>query len=129
MELDHEWDTDRAVEIEAAMMGLMGLVLGTLVRKQFLALPAIVAGAVLVQATTGRYPLMPLFRRLGFRTSREIARERHALKALRGTRPSVNEPMRKSSVSRAPPRPTSNSGLASLTASGISNGCCRPMPP
>ena len=65
-------------------MGLVGLALGALVRKQFLALPAIVAASVLVHATTGRYPLMPLFRRLGLRTSKEIARERYALKALRG---------------------------------------------
>jgi hypothetical protein len=82
--LDEEWDTDRALEIEAATMGLIGLTLGTLLHKRLLALPAIVAGAVLLQATTGRYPLMPLFRRLGLRTSREIARERYALKALRG---------------------------------------------
>ena len=84
VELDREWDTDRALEIEAATMGLIGLALGAFVRKQVLALPAIVAGAVLLQATTGRYPLMPLFRRLGLRTSKEIARERYALKALRG---------------------------------------------
>jgi hypothetical protein len=82
--LDREWDTDRALEIEAAMMGLLGLALGTFVRKELLALPAIVASAVLVQSTMGRYPLMPLFRRLGLRTSREIERERYALKALRG---------------------------------------------
>jgi hypothetical protein len=83
-ELDEEWDTDRALETEAATMGLIGLALGTFVRKQLLALPAIVAAAVLLQATTGRYPLMPLFRRLGLRTPKEIARERYALKALRG---------------------------------------------
>ncbi len=83
-ELDKEWDTDRALETEAATMGLIGLALGTLVRKQLLALPAVVASAVLIHAITGRYPLMPLFRRLGLRTSKEIARERYALKALRG---------------------------------------------
>jgi hypothetical protein len=83
-ELDREWDTDRALETEAATMGLLSLALGTFMRKQLLALPAIVAAAVLLQATTGRYPLMPLFRRLGLRTSKEIARERYALKALRG---------------------------------------------
>lgn len=83
-ELDREWDTDRALEAEAATMGLIGLALGAFLHKRLLALPAIVAGSVLMQAATGRYPLMPLFRRLGLRTSREIARERYALKALRG---------------------------------------------
>ncbi|VTU31564.1 hypothetical protein H6CHR_03624 [Variovorax sp. PBL-H6] len=83
-ELDREWDTDRALETEAATMGLLGLALGAFAHKRFLALPAIVASAVLLQAATGRYPLMPLFRRLGLRTAKEIARERYALKALRG---------------------------------------------
>ena len=82
--LDREWDTDRLLETEAAGMGLLGLALGVTLRPQFLALPAFVAAAVLVHALTGRYPLMPLFRRLGVRSSREIARERYALKALRG---------------------------------------------
>jgi hypothetical protein len=83
-ELDKEWDIDRALETEAAATGLIGLALGTFVRKQLFAVPAFVAAAVLLQATTGRYPLMPLLRRLGLRTSKEIARERYALKALRG---------------------------------------------
>jgi hypothetical protein len=83
-ELDREWDTDRAVEAEAALTGLIALGLGAFVRAHFLAVPAVVAGAVLLHATTRRYPLMPLFRRLGLRSAREIARERYALKALRG---------------------------------------------
>ena len=48
------------------------------------AIPAFVGGALVLHAVTGRYPLMPVLRRLGVRTSREIARERYALKALRG---------------------------------------------
>lgn len=82
--LDREWDTDRVLETEAAGMGLLGLALGALVRPQLLLLPGLVAAGMLLHATTGRYPLMPLFRRLGVRTSREISRERYALKALRG---------------------------------------------
>jgi len=83
-ELDAEWDTDRAVETEAATMGLLGLALATWLDSRFLALPAVVAASVLVHARTGHYPWMPVFRRLGVRTSKEIARERYALKALRG---------------------------------------------
>jgi hypothetical protein len=82
--LDREWDTDRALETEAAVTGLVGLALGALLRPAFLVVPAFVAASVLTHALTGRYPMMPLFRRLGLRTSREIARERYALKALRG---------------------------------------------
>lgn len=83
-ELDREWDTDRAIELEASLMGLAGLALGAFVRPAFRAMPAVVASAVLLHATTGVYPLLPIFRRLGLRTAREIARERYAPKALRG---------------------------------------------
>ena len=83
-QLDREWDTDRVLETEAATMGLLGLALGAWLKPHFLALPAFVAAAVLCHARTGRYPLMPVFRRLGLRTAREIARERYAVKALRG---------------------------------------------
>ena len=83
-ELDQEWDIDRAVELEASLMGLMGLGLGAFVRRGFLAAPALVGAAVFLHAAVGGYPLLPLFRRLGLRTAREIERERYALKTLRG---------------------------------------------
>ena len=82
-ELDREWDTDRVLELEAAGMGLLGLALAAW-KPRLLLLPGVVALGLMLHATTGRYPLMPLFRRLGVRTAREIERERHALKALRG---------------------------------------------
>jgi hypothetical protein len=82
--LDREWDLDRTVEAEAATMGLIGLALGTFVRPAFLALPATVGAAVFLFGTRGIYPLLPIFRRLGIRTAREIERERYAVKALRG---------------------------------------------
>jgi sirohydrochlorin ferrochelatase len=57
--LEREWDTDRALEIEAATMGLLGLALGVFTRPALLALPAFVAAGVLTHAVTGHYPLMP----------------------------------------------------------------------
>ena len=83
-ELDREWDIDRTVETEAATMGLIGLALGAFVRPAFLALPATIGAAVFLYGTRGLYPLLPMFRRLGIRTAREIERERYAVKALRG---------------------------------------------
>jgi hypothetical protein len=83
-DLDREWDTDRAIELESSLMGLIGLALGAWVRPAMLVLPLFVGSAVLVHALTGRYPLLPLFRSAGLRTGREINRERYALKALRG---------------------------------------------
>jgi hypothetical protein len=82
--LDNEWDFDRTVETEASVMGLLGLALGITVDKRFLVLPAVVSTMLVVHATHGWYPLLPLFRRMGVRTQSEIDRERYALKAIRG---------------------------------------------
>ena len=83
-ELEREWDTDRVIEAEAAATGLLGLALGALWQRGFLAIPAWVGGALLVHALSGWYPLLPLLRRQRLRTAREIAREHYALKAIRG---------------------------------------------
>jgi hypothetical protein len=83
-ELDHAWDLDRMIEVEASLVGLMGLALGARIDRRFLGLSVLASGGVFLYATRGFYPLLPLFRRLGIRTSREISRERYALKALRG---------------------------------------------
>jgi hypothetical protein len=82
--LDYEWDFDRTVETEAALMGLFGLALGVAVDKRLLVLPAFVSSMLVLHATHGWYPLLPLFRRIGVRTQDEIDRERYGLKALRG---------------------------------------------
>lgn len=82
--LDMEWDFERVVEAEASLAGLLGLVLGATVDRRFLAVPAIVAVMLLVHASQGWYPLLPIFRRLGVRTRHEIDRERFGVKAIRG---------------------------------------------
>lgn len=82
--LDREWDTDRVIEAEAAVTGLAGLVLGCTVDRRWLAVPALVGAMLALHAGSGRYPLLPLLRRLGVRTAREIQRERYAVKALGG---------------------------------------------
>ncbi len=74
--MDREWDIDRTIEAEAATMGLIGLALGTFFRPAFLALPATVGAAVFLFGSRGIYPLLPIFRRVGIRTAREIERER-----------------------------------------------------
>jgi hypothetical protein len=82
--LEREWDTDRSIEAEAAITGLVGLAMSVLVDRRFIAVPAIAGAAVFAHALSGWYPLLPVMRRLGIRSAREIARERYALKALRG---------------------------------------------
>ena len=83
-ELDQEWDMERTLEANAASIALLGLGLGVLVSRRFFVLPGVVAGFLLQHAVQGWCPPVPIFRRLGFRTAREIASERYALKVLRG---------------------------------------------
>lgn len=83
-ELNYEWDIERTLESNAATITLLGLGLGALVNRRFFVLPALVAGFLLQHTVQGWCPPVPVFRRLGFRTAREIDIERGALKALRG---------------------------------------------
>ncbi|WP_454062548.1 YgaP family membrane protein [Candidatus Nitrospira salsa] len=84
MELDEEWDIERVLEANAASFSLVGLVLGTFAHRRWFLLPAAVCSFLLQHSIQGWCPPVPLFRRLGVRTSAEIQQERHALKALRG---------------------------------------------
>jgi len=82
-ELDREWDIERTLETNAGILSLLGLTLGTVHRK-WLLLPALVATFLTQHAVQGWCPPVPVFRRLGIRTTKEINHERFALKALRG---------------------------------------------
>jgi hypothetical protein len=82
-ELDQEKDIERYLETNAAAIALGGIVLG-LVRKKWLLLSATVLGFMLQHATKGWCPPVPLLRKMGIRTRREIDREKYALKILRG---------------------------------------------
>jgi hypothetical protein len=83
-ELDHEWDIERVLEANAATVSLIGLSLTGFVSRRWLLLPMAVAGFLLQHAVQGWCPPVPLFRRFGVRTQREIEEERYALKVLRG---------------------------------------------
>lgn len=83
-ELDAEWDIERYLVTNAATLALGGVLLGMLHDRRWLVLPGVVMTFLLQHALQGWCPPVPLFRRLGLRTRREIERERYALKALRG---------------------------------------------
>jgi hypothetical protein len=83
-QLNQEWDIERTLEANAASVSLVGLVLGVAVDRRFLVLPAAVATFLLQHALQGWCPPLPLFRRLGIRTAREIQDEIIALRILRG---------------------------------------------
>ena len=83
-ELDREWDVERLLQANASTLVTLGTALGIAVDKRFLILPAGVLAFFLQHALQGWCPPIPIFRRHGVRTAREIARERYAIKALRG---------------------------------------------
>jgi hypothetical protein len=83
-ELDHEWDIERTLEANASTLAFTGVVLGATVDKRWLALPALVTAFLFQHAVEGWCPPLPVLRKLGYRTMREIDTERYALKALRG---------------------------------------------
>lgn len=83
-ELEQEWDIERALELNAATLAFTGVVLGALVNKKWLVLPAVVTAFLAQHAIQGWCPPLPILRRLGFRTRQEIDKERYGLKTLRG---------------------------------------------
>lgn len=83
-ELDHEWDIERTLEANAAVISLIGLGLGTFLHRRWYILPTLVGTFLLQHAVQGWCPPVPLFRRFGVRTATEIGYERYALKVLRG---------------------------------------------
>jgi hypothetical protein len=83
-QLRGEWELERALETWFASVVLGGLTLSATRDGRWLALPAVAAGFMIQHALHGWCPPVPLLRRLGFRTAKEIGRERYALKAIRG---------------------------------------------
>jgi hypothetical protein len=90
-ELDREWDVERYLQMNAGLISLAGVVLGAAVDRRLLVLPAAIYGFLFQHGVQGWCPPLPVFRRLGVRTRREINRERYALKALRGDFASLRE--------------------------------------
>jgi hypothetical protein len=83
-ELDEEWDIERTLEANAATISLVTLALGWFVNRRWFLFPVVVAAFLLQHALQGWCPPLPIFRRRGIRTTREIDLERTALRILRG---------------------------------------------
>jgi hypothetical protein len=82
--LDGEWDMERVLETNASALALGGLLLGLFVNRKFFIIPCFVLPFLLQHATQGWCPPVPMFRRRGIRTRKEIDTEKSAIKALRG---------------------------------------------
>ncbi len=83
-ELDEEWGIERVLQTNFGIVNLISVTVGALAAPPFFLLAGVAAAFMGQHALQGWCPPVPVFRRLGFRTAREIARERYALKALRG---------------------------------------------
>lgn len=83
-ELDREWDMERVLETNASAICFCGIMLAATHDRKWLVIPGIVSAFLFQHAVQGWCPPVPVFRRLGVRTRKEIDREKYALKVLRG---------------------------------------------
>lgn len=83
-ELDREWDIERALQSNFAAVSLLSIVLASRGAKPWHLLAATAPAFMLLHALQGWCPPLPVLRRLGLRSAREISEERFALKSLRG---------------------------------------------
>ncbi len=84
IELEKEWDVERTVELNCAVLAIAGTALGIFVHKRWFALPVLAATFLAQDSIQGWSPLIPVFKKFGFRNKKDINREKYALKALRG---------------------------------------------
>lgn len=82
-ELEREWDIEKALETNASILivisALLGIAVGGVGWFIFI---GIIAAFLLYHALVGWCPPIPVFRRMGIRTSAEIDEEKHQLKRL-----------------------------------------------
>ena len=83
-ELENEWDIERTLQANAAIVSLLSLGLSMMHSRKWLLLTGTVAGFLLQHALQGWCPPVPIFRQRGVRTSREIYEEIAALRGMQG---------------------------------------------
>ncbi|WP_026583173.1 DUF2892 domain-containing protein [Bacillus sp. J33] len=82
-ELNHEWDTERVLELNMATIAAASSVLGLFHNKKWMALSGIVSVFMIQHSLQGWCPPLSIIRRLGVRTASEIMREKEALAKLK----------------------------------------------
>jgi hypothetical protein len=91
-ELDREWSIERTLEASASGLALIGMLLGAGLNRWWLVISCVAVGFLLEYSLQGWCPTIPLLRSLGFRTIKEINREKYALKVLRGDFEGLHRP-------------------------------------
>jgi hypothetical protein len=83
-QLDDEWDIARAMETNASLLALLGLMMAVIGSPMWRILSFVVLTFLFQHSIQGWCPPVPVFRNIGFRTQTEINQERFALKYIRG---------------------------------------------
>ncbi len=78
-DLDAKWDIERALELNASTIALASVVLGATINRKWLWLSGLVCSFLAQHAIQGWCPPLPLFRKMGLRTRKELDKERYAL--------------------------------------------------
>ncbi|KJS18808.1 MAG: hypothetical protein VR72_21625 [Clostridiaceae bacterium BRH_c20a] len=81
--LDKEWDTERVLEANAALIILISTILGFTISRWWFVFLGFIAFFLFQHAVQGWCPPLPIIRRLGIRTATEIDEEKVALKMIR----------------------------------------------
>jgi len=88
-DLSRESDMERYLQANASLLALAGTMAAAPGKKKWFIVPAVVFSFLFQHAVQGWCPPMPIYRRMGIRTRKEINREKYALKAVRGDFTSV----------------------------------------
>jgi hypothetical protein len=81
-DLNHEWDVDRALMANFAVLGGATFALGIKKKRNFLFVFGSQLGFLLLHSLMGWCPPTTVLRRMGFRTHGEIEQEKRALEQL-----------------------------------------------
>jgi hypothetical protein len=81
-ELEHEWDTERVLEVNMASIALSSSILALAANKKWAFLSGAVSIFMIQHALQGWCPPLTIIRRMGVRTVNEINREKKALENL-----------------------------------------------
>jgi len=82
-DLNSEWDTERIVEANSAILILVSSYLGIKTGRSWFYITAAVGLCLFAHALQGWCPILPFIRKKGIRTENEIYNEKMALKILR----------------------------------------------
>ncbi len=85
-ELEREWDVDRALMLNFGIIGGVTLLSGLMKNRRLLYMLGVQLSFLTLHSFRGWCPPLPLLRRLGFRTQKEIQAERYVLEAILASR-------------------------------------------